>query len=957
MEGRRRPRIGPATGSKHKLMSVFYTNCQSINNKRSELRAVLSELQPDMVLLTETWTNQTIENSILKIDGYELIMRKDRTDTAGGRGGGLLAYVKKGVNAWELTIESDFCQVGGVGLRGQGKVTNLYLVYRSPNSTKENDEKLTDWLKTLGGNYCVFGDFNFPGISWDDGRSDTKGRVFLETVESKFMTQHVVGSTHVGGHLLDLVLSSSENMVMEVERMGRLGSSDHEILMSTVSLDVVTDGDSLWVRDFNRADFESMRINLKIDWPGSLEGKGVNETWTFIRDKIWSAMNEFIPWKKRRTKMRPKWMTRKIKRAINKKRELWNRCKNGGLRERNEYKKAEKEVKKLVNNAKKNWEKKVANEGKKCPKQFYSYLKDERSNRVRVGPLKDSEGRLITDTREQANLLNKSYAEVFTRDDGTRPPVLTKKVSSENELKYVNFSEEKVKKKMEKLRKDAAGGADGISPRILVELKEEMALPYSILFKQSMEEKKIPEDWRDADIVPIYKGGSKFLPKSYRPVNLTYSSLKLMESVVRDDLDEHTDRHDLLSDSQHGFRKGRSCQTNLLEFMNQLTKWLDEGRSIDVVYLDFAKAFDKVDHGRLRAKLEAFGIGGNLLEWTCDWMKNRRQRVIVDGIASNWVSVLSSVVQGSVLGPPLFCYFIDDIDKHVRALCRKFADDTKGAMVVESQEQRDEFQRVLRWFEEWAEVWRMEFNVDKCKILHVGRKNPKYEYEMAGQKLGTVTEEKDLGVWMKDTLKPSLQCQKAATAANQVLGQMARAFHFRTKEVWGRLFKTFVRPKLEFCSCVWSPWTDMDCELLEKVQKRAVRMMSDVRGETYEQKLKDAGLVLLKERRSRGDMLEVFKVIKGIDKVRKEQWFKMVEGEQRMTRQNARVNERGTAERRENVLEGESFNLEVRRNFFNVRIVKVWNGLPENVKKAETVNGFKMQIDAYMENYKLEDLQ
>ena len=342
MEGRRRPRIGPATGGKHKLMSVFYTNCQSINNKRSELRAVLSELQPDMVLLTETWTNQTIENSILKIDGYELIMRKDRTDTAGGRGGGLLAYVKKGVNAWELTIESDFCQVGGVGLRGQGKVTNLYLVYRSPNSTKENDEKLTDWLKTLGGNYCVFGDFNFPGISWDDGRSDAKGQVFLETVESKFMTQHVVGSTHVGGHLLDLVLSSSENMVMEVERMGRLGSSDHEILMSTVSLDVVTDGDSLWVRDFNRADFESMRINLKIDWSGSLEGKGVNETWTFIRDKIWSAMNEFIPWKKRRTKMRPKWMTRKIKSAINKKRDLWNRCKNGSLKERNEYKKAEK---------------------------------------------------------------------------------------------------------------------------------------------------------------------------------------------------------------------------------------------------------------------------------------------------------------------------------------------------------------------------------------------------------------------------------------------------------------------------------------------------------------------------------------------------------------------------------------------------------------------------------------
>ena len=173
------------------------------------------------------------------------------------------------------------------------------------------------------------------------------------------------------------------------------------------------------------------------------------------------------------------------------------------------------------------------------------------------------------------------------------------------------------------------------------------------------------------------------------------------------------------------------------------------------------------------------------------------------------------------MGPPLFCYFIDDIDKIIRvfeeAICQKFADDTKGAMVVESEEHRDELQRILNELEQWAKDWHMEFNVEKCKIMHVGRHNQRFDYVMARQNLTKVEEEKDLDIWMSTNLKPSLQCLKAATAANQVLGQMARTFHYRTKAVWGRLYVVFVRPKLEYCSCIRSPWTDADCEVLERV--------------------------------------------------------------------------------------------------------------------------------------------
>ena len=313
------------------------------------------------------------------------------------------------------------------------------------------------------------------------------------------------------------------------------------------------------------------------------------------------------------------------------------------------------------------------------------------------------------------------------------------------------------------------------------------------------------------------------------------------------------------------------------------------------------------------------------------------------------------MIQGSVLGPKLFVIFIDDIDKFMEALIRKFADDTKGAMIVRNEVEAGRLQSDLDSFVQWAQDWCMQFNIEKCKVMHVGNHNIQFPYKMDGILLEKCEVEKDLGVHISRGLKPSTQCQKAAAKANQTLGQIARAFHYRNKEVFGRLIKMYVRPLLEYAVAVWSPWTDQDCEMLEKVQRRAVRMISNIRGETYEEKLKDVGLMLLKERRIRGDMIETFKVIKGVNRVVKDDWFKMVGEERRETRQNADIVE-GVIQRREDVIKQERFHLEVRRNFFNVRVPRVWNMLPGHVKAAATVNLFKNRIDAFMETQKLGEL-
>ena len=162
---------------------------------------------------------------------------------------------------------------------------------------------------------------------------------------------------------------------------------------------------------------------------------------------------------------------------------------------------------------------------------------------------------------------------------------------------------------------------------------------------------------------------------------------KILESVIKDEVVKHLDRFKLIKDSQHGFTKGRSCLTNLLEFFEEVTSILDGGKPVDVIYLDFAKAFDKVPHRRLIRKLQSHGIQGQVLKWIEGWLKGRKQRVSLNGRFSKWCEVLSGVPQGSVLGPLLFLIFINDIDDDVISKLCKFADDTKVGRAVGSEDE------------------------------------------------------------------------------------------------------------------------------------------------------------------------------------------------------------------------------------------------------------------------------
>jgi len=475
------------------------------------------------------------------------------------------------------------------------------------------------------------------------------------------------------------------------------------------------------------------------------------------------------------------------------------------------YAEAEKRTRNLIRSAKRNKEKKLSREKHKNSKPFFDYIRRKTKARTLVGPLKTEKGRNVTDPEQVAKMINKFFVSVFTREDTQNIPEPRRK-NIRSKLKKCWVSAETVRAKIKELRPSSAPGSDGITPKILKNCVAEISSVLAMIYHKSLLTGEVPEEWRQANIVPIFKKGSKAKPGNYRPVLLTSICCKVIEKILRDKIVGHLKANNLISMAQHGFVKNRSCTTNLLEYLQEVMKRLDNGKSMDVVYLDFAKAFDKVLIARLLKKVENMGVEGAVLGWVKSWLTDRKQRVQVDGARSSWRQVLSGVPQGSVLGPVLFVIFINDLEEEVRAGkgLKMFADDTKVGQDVSEPGGTQELQETLDKLWKWVSDWGMAFNVEKCHVVHFGIRNPHHKYSMNGRELEESEIEKDWGVLISNDAKPVKHIKKAAQTANAVLNQLLKTFHYRDRNVFDRLYIQYVRPHLEFASQAWSPWNLTD---------------------------------------------------------------------------------------------------------------------------------------------------
>jgi len=415
-----------------------------------------------------------------------------------------------------------------------------------------------------------------------------------------------------------------------------------------------------------------------------------------------------------------------------------------------------------------------------------------------------------------------------------------------------------------------------------------------------------------------------------------------MESAIRDSLVEHLKTNNLLAEEQHGFVSGRSCVTQLLECLESWTRILDNYGCIDVIYFDFQKAFDTVPHHRLLMKLKAYGIQDQLLKWIESFLSNRKQRVSVNGSKSSWEDVVSGVPQGSVLGPVLFVIYINDLPRNVLSTIKLFADDTKLFRQVSTPQDCQLLQNDITTLEEWSKNWLLCFHPNKCKVLRIGKGHPEFQYQMTSPEgqlitLQETTVEKDLGVNIDNKLSFRKHIDTTVKKANQITGLIRRTFTFLDRETFPLLFRSLVRPHLEYGNSVWTPKLIKDQILVENVQRRATKLVPGLYDLPYEERLRCLKLPTLAHRRARGDMIETFKFIHNKYNVNTS-WIPVQPN--KITRGHSLP------------IAKQHCKLNIRRHAFSQRIVDNWNSLPEDVACAPTLNCFKSRLDKHWSQYK-----
>ena len=904
--------------------------------KKAEFLNLLSTTEPDIVIGSETWLNPDIHSSELFPATYN-VYRKDRRD---GHGGVLIA-TKGSLISHEIHSGSTAESVL-VSIKTTKKTEPLIIgsIYRTPSETSM--EQMEEILKTLDpiktdGTVWIGGDFNLPDIDWNDLK--VVGHQYPRAVNQAFIDKITdVGLYQAndkptrGDNILDLFLTNRPNLLTRCTTIPALG--DHDIVLTdsktkATRVKPVARKVSIW----KKADFDTIKkstVTFSEDNTTHPE-LTVNELWQRIQDHLTNMMNIHVPAKITSTKNHLPWINSKLKKISRRKYRAWRKAKTtNNAEDWARFKNIKNEARRTYRQSYQNYVNKIVEEDSN--KNLWRLIKNKRSDPMGIAPLKKN-GLTFSDSKAKADILNNHFCAAFTREDLSTVPKLDD--SPHPDMPDILVQCNGVQKLLSNLNPKKAAGPDNIPCRLLKELASELAPVLTLLFNKSLATGDIPEIWKHAHVQPTFKKGDRNQPANYRPISLTCVCCKLLEHIVRSGISSHLDSNNIITDAQHGFRKKRSCESQLILTVDDLAAVIDKAGQTDTILLDFSKAFDTVPHQRLLLKLDYYGIRGQTKRWIENFLSGRTQQVVVEGESSCIGPVMSGVPQGSVLGPTLFLIFINDIGDGIHAKVRLFADDTILYSHIESPNDAIQLQDDLKKLETWVSKWQMAFNVDKCYLLSISRKRIRIptSYTLHEHTLERVSDAKYLGVLITDNLNWGKHVQSTAAKANRTCAFIHRNLKGCSKRLQTHCYQSLARPILEYSSTVWDPHQQNLINTLEMTQRRAARrILQDFSPKTSASALvAKLHLDTLQHRRAASKATLMYKIMNGlVDMPIRQGVIEKVSRSTRGHQLKLRVPHART---------------DVYKHSFFPSAVRLWNSLDQASITATTVPAFKTSLE------------
>ena len=567
---------------------------------------------------------------------------------------------------------------------------------------------------------------------------------------------------------------------------------------------------------------------------------------------------------------------------------------------------------------------------------FYGFANRKLKVNFTIPHLKTESGSIVQNDEDKTNLLNVTFHKIFQCDNG-HELCLDTITSPQSFLSDLDITAEKISQAMHRVP------ISFLDPLIAFQLffwKRSYILVLQVilfLYKLSFSQGTIPYQWKSTIVVPIFKKGSKYSPKNYRSIPLTCVLCRVFEYIASESLLHHFMSCNLLSPYQFGFLPGRFSCSQLLSTINHWFASFDDRKSIHVVYTDIAKAFDTVSHSKLLSVLFSLGVSGKVLSWIKCFLYDRVQCVCVNNHFPSYLPVLSGVPQGSILGPLLFVAYIDKVAK----ISNLHGTDNGLYLYADHAKHFnnnvDNLQSALNRLSAWLCSRQLNLAPTKCEFLHISRfsNSSDQSFQVCSHNINAVGIVKDLGIFISSNLKWSHHTHHIYSTASVCSYQFLRAFS--SKNVWTLLkaFITYVRPKLEYNSPVWNPYLKKDVLLLESAQKKFTRnifLRCNIPFDSYADRLNKLGITSLEYRRLEFDNILMFKIYHNLSDLPFDNYFEHCDKMYNLRSHDFKINSTFCA------------NTDQYRNFFFIRIIKVWNNLLHDLVSAPNIVIFRKRL-------------